>query len=279
MADDQTRRASSLIDLFSRPARLRLVHLLAAAVVITAIGLVVWMIQAGRNSSIREATRIQFGTVAISLMNYSEYRGRLPCPVVKEGFALSTTTSPPQRTDQPLYSWRVEIVPYLEAWHGGWDPSQPWDHPLNRHLVELSSFYTYKFSELKTKSPLFPDTNILAITGPGTAFGDGSEPPMVLKQVPPYTILAVETRSSGLQWPAPGDFDVRTMPRTINAPDGKGISGESSGGFHLIFADGQFWFMSDKVPFGTLEKFFTVAGAGKYDREKLLGPFALHRGP
>jgi len=95
--------------------------------------------------------------------------------------------------------------------------------------------------------------------------------------LPPAAILLVESRSSGIPWPAPGDFDIRTMPRTINAPDGKGISGQIPGGFVVLFADGDAWFMSDKTPFETLEKFFTLAGAKKYDREALLGPFALER--
>ena len=65
------------------------------------------------------------------------------------------------------------------------------------------------------------------------------------------------------------------MPQTINAADGKGISSRNAGAFHVIFADGRVWLLSDKVPFETLKKFFTIADAEKHDREKLLGPFAL----
>jgi hypothetical protein len=102
---------------------------------------------------------------------------------------------------------------------------------------------------------------------------------MALKDVPPNTILAVETRASGIPWPAPGDFDIGTMPHTINAPDGKGISSRNECGFHVIFADGQVWFLSEKVPFESLKKFFTTAEAKWHDREEVLGQFALHRGP
>ena len=75
----------------------------------------------------------------------------------------------------------------------------------------------------------------------------------------------------------PRDFDIRTMPHTINAPDGKGISSGFPGGFHVLFADGTVWFLSDKVPFETLQKFFTVGDAEKHDRETLLGPYVLDR--
>ena len=150
-----------------------------------------------------------------------------------------------------------------------------WDDPGNKQLVELSFFYAYGLTGTKP----FPETNILAITGPGTAFGDGKGPPLAMKDVPPQTIIAVETRSSGIPWPAPGDFDIRTMPQTINAPDGKGISSRNAGGFHVIFGDGSVWLLSDTAPFETVKKFLTVADAKRNDRDKSLGPFAMYRGP
>jgi hypothetical protein len=88
----------------------------------------------------------------------------------------------------------------------------------------------------------------------------------------------VESRASGIPWPAPGDFDIRTMAQTINAPDGKGMSSRAAHGFHVIFADGQVWFLSERLPFDTLRLFFTMADAQENDRDQVLGPFALHRG-
>lgn len=123
----------------------------------------------------------------------------------------------------------------------------------------------------------YPETIVLAITGPGTAFGDGAGPPSSLTKIPPATIIAVETRQSGIPWPAPGDFDIRTMPQTINAPDGKGIAGRHPDGFRAIFADGQVWLISYRIPFETLSAFFTTAGAGGHNREKDLGPYAIDR--
>jgi hypothetical protein len=178
---------------------------------------------------------------------------------------------------RPLYSWRVALVPYLEAWRGSWDDAQPWDHPANQQLVDFSSFYAYDFHERPDNSHSFPEANVLAITGPGTAFGDGITLPPTVAVLPPSCILAVETRASGIPWPAPGDFDIRTMPTTINAADGKGISSRNTAGFHVIFADGQVWFLANEVPFETLKKFFTLDQANQHDREELLGPFVLHR--
>jgi hypothetical protein len=215
----------------------------------------------------------------MALRNYSEVHGHLPYSVVRRGVAgPSGLAGAPDVVGAPLYSWRVEIVPYLESWHGRWDPSQPWDAAANGQLAELSSFYFFGATRTGGKLHAFPDTNLMAITGPGTAFGDGEGRPMAVKDVPSGTILAVETRSSGVPWPAPGDFDIRSVPRIICAPDGKGISSRDAGGFHVIFAEERVWELSCKVPFETLARFFTTSDAAKNDREQLLGPFALHRG-
>jgi hypothetical protein len=259
----------------------RLVYMpVAVALVLAATGLVAWLIQAARESEIRHRTRLNFGIVGMSLHNFSEAHGQLPQASIKRSYYDQTTKKiPPKSTDRPLFSWRVEIYSYMESWHGVWDPSRAWDDPLNKQLAAFSSFYAYRAAQRTDESQSFPDTNLLAITGPGTAFGDGNTPPRTLTDISPNTLLVVETRASGIPWPAPGDFDIRTMPQTINAPDGKGISGRSADGFHVIFADGEFWFLSSKVPFGTLKNFFTTKDAAKYSREELLGPFVLHRGP
>ena len=239
-----------------------------------------WMIRGALSRDAHRSTRMRFSSVSMALRNYSNIRGHLPDPEVwRESVQLPGDNVSPVPLVRPLYSWRVEIVWYLESWHGTWHPARPWDDPVNKQLVELSFFYAYGVTGTEPYPKSFPETNALAITGPGTAFGDGKEPPKAVKDVPPQTILVVETRQSGIPWPAPGDFDIRTMPQTINSPDGKGISSRYADGFHVIFADEWVWLISNKVPFETLKKFFTIAEARKHDREKLLGPYALHRGP
>jgi len=281
VTDDQDKSVKMQLELSRCHASLRRARwLIAIAAVLLVSGLAVWMVQMALKSSNHKSTRMDIMSVSMALRNYSKFRGHLPYPEVRSETARrSTEAGPPSGTGRPLYSWRVEIVWYLESWHGTWDPSRAWDHPINKQLLELSSYYAYGATGLKAYTQSFPETNIVAITGPGTAVGDGKELPMSVKNVPRQTILAVETRASGIPWPAPGDFDIRTMPQTINAPDGKGISSRNVGGFHVIFADGWVWLLSDKVPFETLKKFFTTADAEKHDREELLGPFALHRGP
>jgi hypothetical protein len=202
--------------------------------------------------------------------------GRLPSPVVSRNARSGESPSPKGEGKRPFTcSWRYTIFPLLIGVGKLLQYEEPWDAPVNQSVVnEYGAFFC--LGRGRSDGPI-RDTIALAVTGPGTAFGDGKEPPMPLNEVPAAAILVVEVRASGIPWPAAGDLDIRTMPRTINAPDGKGISGQHEGGFHVIFADQQVWFISDKVPFETIQRFFTVADAMKSDRERLLGPYALGR--
>ncbi len=258
-------------------ARFRPACLLAAfTIAFLLLWLAAYIIETVRDQGDRKDTGMSFQEIGLGVTNYSMVFGHLPFPVRQASPGRSVETGSANGAGRPLYSWRVEIVPYLESWHGSWDKSQAWNSAANKELLELSSFYAYDAARQSgAKDRTFPDANALAITGPGTAFADINQRPMALKDVPPNTILVVESRASGIPWPAPGDFDIRTMPQTINRPDGKGISSRHAGGFHVIFADGMVWFISDKVPFDTLRKFFTIADAKKYDRDDLLGPYAL----
>jgi|GEM_PF-3158110 len=239
-----------------------------------------WRARIATDYGIRAATWEQFAAIGIGLVHYSEFHGHLP-PISQFGpLRPATVTSPANTNGRMLYSWRVAIWPYLTSWHGVWDPEEAWDHPANRQLMELSGLYSYQGRAIRLREPndAFADTNVLAITGPGTAFGDHVESPSGIEEIPQDTILAVETRASGIPWPAPGDFDIRTMPKTTNSPDGRGVSGRAVGGFHVLFADGQVWFLSERVPYATLRLFFVVSDAQRNDRERRLGPFVICRG-
>lgn len=194
----------------------------------------------------------------------------------------------PDTDAKPLWSWRMIVSSYEcnEQWekHDDMNPEFPywvgfpfprfwesWDSEVNRICANDPEpdlgHHVCGFGSGK-------NTNLVAIIGPGTAFGDGKTTPMNLKDCEPDMILIVESRNSGIHWMEPRDFDIRTMPRTINAPDGSGIAGHTNRGFHVMFADGQVWRIEHTVPFEELEKFFTLDSAKQYDREKVLGPYA-----
>jgi hypothetical protein len=84
------------------------------------------------------------------------------------------------------------------------------------------------------------------------------------------TILLVEIAHSGIHWMAPGDLSLDNIPESL-------VYGLDGDGFHVLFADGQIWFLSSDVPLEKVQKFFTIDGAKKHDREQTLGPYALSR--
>jgi hypothetical protein len=150
------------------------------------------------------------------------------------------------------------------------DYNKPWDDPRNLRTVAKGQ---YDFTRNATQD----STTILAITGPGTVFGDGA--PIPLKSAPHNGIVLVEVRNSGIHWMSPRDFDVRTMPRTINDADGQGISGETSLGFHVAFADGEVWRLSHDTPFEKLSRFFLAEDAERLSRDEVLGKYRRSRWP
>ena len=220
------------------------------------------------------ATRNAFRSVFISLSNYDESYGHLPCAVRRETVGRETETGMPNGTGRPLYSWRGEISRFLCWGCIVEDLSQPWDSPINKD-VRIGP-YCYDALDHK-RGQVSSETNMLAICGPGTAFGCDGRPPQSMKSLGRNTILIAEVRRSGIHWMEPGDFDIRDMLHTINAADGRGISSRYPGGFHVVFSDGEVWFLSEKIPFETLARFFTIAEANNCDREAVLGEFVLWR--
>ena len=107
--------------------RLQIWHLLAFAAFLVSSILAIRTAHKAYNSSSQQDEFRGIGSVAVSLMEYSEFHGHLPYPVVWHRPARELTgTGPVNETDRPLYSWRVEILGYLESWHGSWDWTKAW---------------------------------------------------------------------------------------------------------------------------------------------------------
>ena len=95
---------------------------------------------------------------------------------------------------ETLFSSCAEITPYLENLGAGLNRLKRRDeHPNREVLLWYSVYYSYGDDNgCQTGRKPFPDTNAMAVTGPGTAFGDLAHPPKSLADVPSGTILIVE---------------------------------------------------------------------------------------
>jgi len=241
------------------------VALVGGVVVLIALAVVHHLLQTLTNRS-RIRTALTFETLGLMLQNYSDTFGSLPPPIARDG------------SGKPVHSWRLTVLP-LDANPGfmtdtaglmDWPIGEPWNAPGNAWCKATNTAYSYDGRSDGEAS----STNIVAITGPGTAFGDGnSVAPKSITELPHDAILCVEARATDIHWMEPRDFDIRNLPNTINGA--AGISSRYQAGFHVLFADGDVWFISHSVPFETLAKFLSVDDAEKHDRQQVLGEYRL----
>lgn len=226
-----------------------------------------------------ERTRLKnkFKIVSIGLHNFSDTYGSLPYPIRYEDGTNGCHPSLQMDFDRPLYSWRVSAIPFTGLW-GGNTPRPSFRFDLSWHEQDpyftRAQVDTYTYSD-SGDTDYSPHAMMMALTGPGTAFGDGKESPKSISDLDSDTILLVEVANSGIHWADPGDLNILELPRTINDESGKGISCRNQDGFLIAFADGAIWSISEDVPFDDLAKFFTVDGAKQHDRDKILSAYRI----
>lgn len=250
---------------------------LAACLAIVANQLVSKVWENGR----RRNTTQNFQQIAWALGNFQLSNRRLPFAIQHTWESDGHFPTDDDPDAKPLYSWRFFVIPYVASYKMHLDWHEPWNSPAHERWRTVPQPYAYDgwgqgvFDE-RDSATVPTITRAFAITGPGTAFGDGdAEKPRSLAEIDPDTIIVVEVANSGLHWMAPGDFDVRDMPQTINDPAGLGISSRHKDGFHVVFSDGTVWYLSSRVPFTLLAKFFTIEGARSNDRQSVLGPYLI----
>jgi hypothetical protein len=163
--------------------------------------------------------------VGFALHCYQDVHGCFPPAVVygKDG--------------QPLYSWRVLILPFVEEQkrYEQFKLDEPWDSPHNiRLLSPMPPIYASTRQSAETEADA---TFVQAIVGKGAAF-EGSQG-LKLKDFTDgssNTLLLVETRPA-VPWSKPEDV--------VYTPDGPPpeLGGVFRDGFRALFADGHMHFL------------------------------------
>jgi hypothetical protein len=228
---------------------LKCVAFLAAIGVLAVV--MFYSIRAGRRAARRAARINNLRPIAMGLLNHQSAMNRLPPAVLRDEMG------------RPLSSWRFQLVPFLEAIMMAYDHDDRWDAPVNRWLyTSWSDYYGWP----PKKHLAAATTNVVAITGPGTAFEEGKV--VRLPELDRDTILAIEIAETDILWMEPGDISIDEVPESLV----RGIEGD---GVTVVFADGNVWFLRADVPLADLKKFFTIDGAKKHNREALLGPYRV----
>ena len=182
--------------------------------------------------------------LAIALHNYHDANGKFPTAAIysKEG--------------QPLLSWRVEILPFLDQnqLYKQFHRDEPWDSEHNKTLIARmpAVFGGQGLGNTNGK------TRILAPVGPAMMF-TGTPQAVLLKEVTDgtsNTILLVEaTPDHAVIWTRPDDLKIDAKEPTAGLLDERGT------GFNAVFADGSVRYLSVKIDPKTLYALFTRNGA------------------
>lgn len=145
-------------------------------IVATLLGLLAYPVHRAREAAARSSCNL--AGVSHALLCYQEEHGRLPPAVLRDA------------DGQPLLSWRVLILPYLEGQelYKEFRLHEPWDSP---HNLALLPRMPSNYAGPAHKKSLLPahHTVLRVFVGPGTPFEEGRSIPLTGEE---ETILFVE---------------------------------------------------------------------------------------
>jgi Protein of unknown function (DUF1559) len=186
------------------------------------------------------------------MLSYHGDHGKLP-PAVVYG-----------KNGQPLYSWRVLLLPYLEEGelYQAFHLDEPWDSP---HNIQLLARMPVSYAPPRSKAPRVPayHTYCRVFAGPGTAFEDPVGNTLAsISDGTSNTLLVVEA-GEPVPW---------TMPEGL-AYDPHGplpdLTGPFHDGFRVTFADGSRGFIPKDVGEATLRALITRNGGELVGRDEI----------
>jgi Protein of unknown function (DUF1559) len=183
--------------------------------------------------------------ITIALYNYREVYGTFPPAVT-------------YRADgQPMHSWRVLILPYLDHsdMYEQYNMNEPWDSPGNR--AATASMPGIFSCPSHPGGPASGNTSYLALDGPGTVMN--SKQPARLQDIvdgTSDTLLLVEAQNPGVHWTEPKDLDISEGV----TPGPGGLSSWHVRGFHATTADGSTRYISESISPQTLQGLLTING-------------------
>lgn len=176
---------------------------------------------------------------------------------------------------QPMHSWRVLILPYLERSdiYNAYDFTEPWDGPNNSKLAAPMPYY---FQCIFEPSRPTTQTSFVAVIGPDAAWS-GSRPVSLddFTDDPSETLHVVEIANSGIHWMEPRDLNVSEMTLEVNPKSGRGISSlhtayrwpRHPGSANVAFADGRERLLWENTSAKELRAMLTRSGGEPVDLE------------
>jgi hypothetical protein len=165
---------------------------------------------------------------------------------------------------QPMHSWRVLILPFLEQGelYKLYNFAEPWNGPNNR---KLASRIRHSYLRSGLESDQVHTTSFVAVVGPQTAWpgaksiankdlGDGAHD----------TLLVVEVPDGQFRWMEPKDLNFSEMSFRIDDSSKRGL-GSRLGGARVVSADGTVRTLPDDFDPNTLKAMLTANGGERVD--------------
>jgi len=218
------------------------------------VALLLPAVQSAREAARRMQCTNNLKQIALAMHNYHDTFRCFPPAYI------------PDADGNPMHSWRVLILPYLEQqWlYDQYDFNEPWDGPNN---IALADLMPEVYGCPSQGGPGGTETCYAMIVGPGTVsdgptansmrnFTDGMS----------NTLLVVECSGSGIPWMEPHDLDAQAISFQINDPaETVGIKSRHPGGANAALCDGAARFFSEQVPKEMLQDLSTIGGGEPAD--------------
>jgi len=212
------------------------------------IALLLPAVQAAREAARRSQCVNNLKQIGLAMHNYHDAYKCFPPAYI------------PDENGQPMHSWRVLILPYLECGtlYDQYDFDEPWDSPANLALADGMPS-VFRCPSDPTSGPT--ETGYAMIVGP-KALSDGptATPIREILDGTSNTIMVVEASGCGINWLEPRDLDLDEFGLQINSAGAGGIHSYHPGGVNVLISDGSVRFLSETIDTRTLEALITKAG-------------------
>lgn len=181
--------------------------------------------------------------IGIALHNYHDTHKSMPPAYI------------PDDQGQPMTSWRVMILPFLEQQYlyDQYNFNEPWDSATNRALTSVP-MQIYQCPADGVSS-----CNYFAVEVPDGIF-DGAKATKFSGIIDgtSNTIMVVEVVGSNVQWAEPRDLGPAALTAGVNnTANGTGISSMHANGAVVLFADGSVRVLDPSTTTATLQLLIT----------------------
>lgn len=202
-------------------------------------------VQQAREAARRSQCKNNLKQIALALHNYHDHFLTFPPAFI------------PDETGRPMHSWRVLILPFLDAapLYSQYRFDEPWDGPNNSLLLSQMPD-VYRCPSDSHEGEFF--TAYAGVYGPNSVFQGSSA--ITVQEITdgPFSTLGVgEAGEARIPWMKPEDIDVTVHP-TIGAPGG--FSSRHIGGCHFLMMDGSVRYISQNIDNQVLRALFTING-------------------